>query len=169
MATIRPAQPADLDVITEIYNDAILTTTATFDLEPKTLAEQRAWFESHDQRHPVLVAELNGEVVGWACLSEWSTRCAYADTAETTTYVKDGFRGRGIGRELKAAIIAEGERLGYHSLVARIAEGSDASIHLNESFGFQYVGVLKEVGRKFGRLLDVFIYQKIFDSGEDER
>ena len=150
--------------ITQIYNEAILTTTATFDVEPKTEEEQIAWLEAHDRRHPVLVAELEGAVVGWACLSEWSTRCAYANTAETTIYVKEGFRGQGIGRRLKAAIVTEGERLGYHSLIARIAEGSDASVHLSESFGFRYVGVLQEVGEKFGRLLDVYIYQKIYES-----
>ena len=103
--TIRPAELGDLDAITAIYNDAIATTTATFDTEPKTAAEQEKWFVSHGARHPIFVAEIDGQVAGWAALSEWSGRCAYADTAETSIYVRSDFRGRGIGRMLKRGII----------------------------------------------------------------
>lgn len=133
---IRRAERTDLPSITEIYNEAILTTTATFDTEPKTVAEREAWFDSHDSRHPILVAVRDGEVVGWASLSKWSDRPAYDETAETSFYVRSRFRGQGIGRTLKAAIIEEAHRLGFHSLIARVAEGSDESVHLNESFGF---------------------------------
>ena len=163
MVEIRTAQLADLDAITAIYNDAIATTTATFDTEPKTAEEQLRWFEEHGERYPLLVAVLDGEVVGWASLSRWSDRCAYADTAETSFYVAPGHRGRGIGRQLKHAIIEEARRLRFHTLIARVAEGSDASLHLNESFGFVRVGTMKEVGRKFGKLLDVHILQKMLD------
>lgn len=165
MATTRLARLADLEAITKIYNDAVLTSTATFDLEPKSREEQLKWFESHDHRYPVIVAEWSGQVVGWACLSEWSPRRAYAITAEITSYVGKEFRGRGIGRELIGAIIAEADRIGYHSLIARIVAGNDVSVHLNECFGFRHVGVLRQVGRKFGQLLDVLIYQRIQDSG----
>jgi L-amino acid N-acyltransferase YncA len=167
MLTIRLAQLSDLGSITEIYNDAIQTTTATFDTEPRTEAQQIQWFESHGPRHPILVAEVDGNVVGWASLTKWSDRRAYDETAETSFYVQTESRGQGIGRKLKEAILAEGLRLGYHSLIARVAEGSEASMHLNESFGFRRVGVLKEVGRKFGRLLDVHIFQKIYPAAED--
>jgi L-amino acid N-acyltransferase len=160
---VRPAQLGDLEAITEIYNEAILTTTATFDLEPKSLAERMVWFESHDERQPILVATLAGNVVGWASLSKWKTRPAYDQTAETSFYVRSDLRGQGIGRKLKGAIIAEARRLRYHSLIAVVAEGSEASLHLNESFGFRHVGTLKEVGRKFGRLLDVHLLQLILD------
>lgn len=160
---IRRAAPADLDAITAVYNEAILTTTATFDTETKTADERRAWLQSHGERHPVLVAVVDGQVVGWACLTKWSDRPAYDDTAETSFYVHSEFRGRGIGRRLKEATIAEARRLGFHSLIARVAEGSDESLHLNESCGFVHVGTLKEVGRKFGRLLDVHILQKMLN------
>ncbi len=160
---IRVADLPDLDAITEIYNEAILTTTATFDTQPKSRTEQIEWFESHDKRHPILVAVLAGKVVGWASLSKWSGRCAYADTAETSFYVKDGYHGQGIGRKLKESIIEEARRLKFHSLIARVAQGSKESMHLNESFGFSHVGTLKEVGRKFNKLLDVHIFQKILD------
>ncbi len=158
---IRNAQLSDLNAITEIYNEAILTTTATFDTEPKSASERLEWLKSHGERHPVIVAEADGTVLGWASLSRWSERNAYDDTAETSSYVKSEYRGQGVGRKLKEAIIGEARRLKFHTLIARIAEGGDASLHLNESFGFVRVGTLKEVGRKFGRLLDVHILQKM--------
>ncbi|MFO1095610.1 MAG: N-acetyltransferase family protein [Planctomycetaceae bacterium] len=153
----------DAPAIADIYNEAILTTTATFDTEPKSVEERTGWLESHDDRHPVLVAEVDGRVVGWAALSPWSDRCAYADTAETSFYVHSAHRGRGIGRGLKAAIIEEARRLKYHTLIARVAEESSESIHLNEAAGFVHVGTLREVGRKFGRRLSVHIMQKMLD------
>ena len=84
--------------MTAIYNEVVLTTTATFDTEVKTGSERRPWFEAHGERHPILVAESDGGVVGWASLSRWSERPAYDDTAETSFYVKAEYRGRGIGR-----------------------------------------------------------------------
>ncbi|MFH1304314.1 MAG: N-acetyltransferase family protein [Planctomycetota bacterium] len=160
---IRPAELSDLDAITEIYNEAILTTTATFDLEPKTREERLEWFESHDARFPILVAECEGRVVGWACLSRWRPRRAYDATAETSFYVKEDQRGKGIGRQLKQAIIEEARRLKFHTLIAGVAEGSQASLHLNQSFGFEVVGTFKEVGNKFGKLLDVTYLQKFLN------
>lgn len=158
---IRRAELTDASAIADIYNEAILTTTATFDTEPKSVEERTQWLEAHDERHPVLVAMVDDRVVGWASLSSWSDRPAYADTAETSFYVHSMHRGQGIGRRLKEAIIEEARRLGYHTLIARVAEESHESVHLNEQAGFVYVGTLKEVGRKFGRLLDVHIMQKM--------
>ncbi len=160
---VSRAEWTDLEAITDIYNEAILSTTATFDTEPKSLEEQHHWFETHDQRHPVLIAKLEGTVVGWASLTKWSDRPAYDETAETSFYVKETYRGQGIGRRLKQAVIEEARQLGFHSLIARAAEGSDASLHLNDAFGFRHVGTLKEVGRKFGKLLDVHIMQLFLD------
>lgn len=164
MFDIRPATINDLKAITEIYNEAILTTTATFDTEPKTEAEQRDWFADHGGKYPILVAEQDDIIIGWASLSQWSDRYAYTDTAEISLYVKDGFRGRGIGRGLLEAIISEGEKTGLHTVIARIAEGNQESIHLHESIGFQHIGVMREVGQKFGRILDVWLMQKFFSS-----
>jgi phosphinothricin acetyltransferase len=158
---IRRAELADVEAITEIYNEAILTTTATFDTEPKAAAERLQWLQAHDERHPVLVAVMEGKVVGWASLSKWSERRAYEATAETSFYVKAEFRGKGVGRKLKEATVEEARRLGFHTLIARVAQGSDESLHLNKSVGFVHVGTLKEVGRKFDRLLDVHLLQKM--------
>ena len=161
--SIRKAVPEDLPAITGIYNEAILTTTATSDTEPKTAEERMSWFQAHDNRHPILVAVVDDKVVGWASLSRWSERPAYDDTGETSFYVKVEYRGRGIGRRLKETIIEEARRLRYHTIIARVAGESEISLHLNEEFGFVHVGTMKEVGRKFGKLLDVHILQKILD------
>jgi len=160
---IRKAEPADLEAITEIYNEAILTTTATFDTEPQSTAERLPWFQAHGERYPLLVAVTGEKVAGWASLSRWSERHGYDGTVETSFYVKAAYRGQGIGRKLKQAIIDEARRLNYHTIIARVAGESAVSIHLNKSFGFVFIGTMKEVGYKFGRYLDVHILQKILD------
>ena len=162
--SVRRARPGDLGAITEIYNEAVLTTDASFDTEPKTGGEQRAWFARHGPKHPIMVAEQGSTIIGWASLSEWSDRRAYADTAEISLYVKEEHRGKGTGRILLETIILEGGKVGLHSVVARIVAGNDISVHLHESVGFEDVGTMREVGRKFGRLLDVIIMQKIYPS-----
>lgn len=164
MLTVRPATLADLPAITEIYNEAIHKTTATFDTEPKTPEEQMVWFADHGPKYPILVAGENGIVVGWASLSKWSDRCAYSDTAEISLYVHEDHQGKGIGRKLLEAIVAEGQKAGLHTIIARIAEASEASIHLHKSVGFERIGTMKEVGRKFGKLLDVYLMQRIYKS-----
>ena len=161
MLIIRPATLEDLNVITEIYNDAIMNTVATFDTEPKTLEEQKVWFANHVHEYPILVAEQDGILVGWASLSEWSDRCAYSNTAEASLFVAESHRGQGIGRKLSEAIIQAGRDAGLHTIIARITEGNTASIHIAESQGFEHVGIMREVGRKFGKLLDVYLMQII--------
>lgn len=160
---VRPAQPADIPAITAIYNEAILTTVATFDTEPKSEAERAAWLAAHGARHPVLVAEVEGQVVGWASLSKWSDRLAYADTAEISLYVHSTQRGRGIGKRLVEALVIEGQKAGLHTLIARIVAGNQVSVRLHEAAGFEHIGVMREVGRKFGQLLDIHLMQKIYE------
>ena len=162
MLTVRKATPDDLGQITEIYNNAIEKTTATFDTEPKTQEEQEKWFDEHDASHPVLVAEQDGLIVAWASLSQWSDRCAYCDTAEISLYVREEYRGKGIGKQLMTAIIQEGKTAGLHTIIARIAGSNKISADLCKSFGFQYIGTMREVGKKFGNLLDVHLMQLIY-------
>jgi L-amino acid N-acyltransferase YncA len=162
MLTLRAAKLDDLYGITEIYNEAIETTVATFDTEPKTLDERRKWFENHGPKHPVFVAELDGSVAGWASLSKWSDRIAYAETAEISLYVKEKFRGKGIGKKLLMSIIEEGGKIGLHTVIARIAHGNGASAHLHKLVGFDSIGVMREVGYKFGKRIDVHLMQKIY-------
>ncbi len=163
MLTVRRAALPDLNAITEIYNAAILKTVATFDTEPKTDSEQKSWFDGHGPKYPILVAEQDGLIVGWASLSMWADRCGYADTAEASLYVREGYQGRGIGLRLNEAIIEEGRKAGLHTLIARIAEGNEVSIHLAEAAGFKHIGIMKEVGRKFGKLLDIHLMQLIYE------
>ena len=162
MLIIRPAKPDDITAITDIYNEAILTTDATFDTEIKTIESQKEWFGNHGSRNPVIVAENETKVIGWASLSKWSDRRAYSDTAEISVYVKDGYRGQGAGRQLIERIVQAGEEAGLHTIISKIVAGNDESIHLHEIFGFEHIGVMKEVGIKFGRLLDVVLMQKIY-------
>lgn len=162
MLTVRKATLDDLGQITEIYNDAIQKTTATFDTESKTKEEQEKWFTNHDASHPVLIAEQDGIISGWASLSQWSDRCAYCDTAEISLYVKEEYRGKGIGKQLMKAIIQEGKTAGLHTVIARIAGSNKISADLCKSFGFQYIGTMREVGKKFGQLLDVHLMQLIY-------
>jgi len=161
--SIRPAASADLEAITAIYNDAVLTTTATFDTEPRGLREQSAWFGSHGGRFAVLVAEDAGVVLGWASLSRWSDRAAYDGTAESSVYVHRDHRRAGIGRTLMAAAIDTAKESGFHTLIARVAGESTGSLRLHEELGFVNIGTMKEVGRKFGRLLDVHMLQKMLE------
>jgi L-amino acid N-acyltransferase YncA len=162
MVRIRRARLEDLPMITEIYNDAIIKTVATFDTKLKSIEEQKEWFETHGERHPILVAEIENKVVGWASLSKWSDRCAYSDVAEISLYIEEGYRGRGIGKKLTKIILREGKAAGLHTIIARVAEGNAHSIHILEKYGFNHIGIMKEVGKKFGKLIDVHLLQKIF-------
>jgi len=166
MFTIRPAITTDLRSITEIYNDAILNTTATFDTEIKTMEERKIWFANHGDLHPIRIAIENDQIIGWASLSKWSDRCAYDTTVEVSVYVHKNFRGKGIGKKLLEAVTFAGEKAGVHTILSRIVEGNQISIHLHEALGYKHVGVMKEVGKKFGKYLDVYMMQKVFhDNG----
>ena len=169
MLKIRHMTRKDLDTVTEIYNEAIIKTVATFDTETKTREDIETWFDDHSLKNPMLVAELDDIIVGWASLSKWSDRCAYSDTAELSLYIKEEYQGKGFGRRLLEAIVHEGERSDLHTVIGRITEGNDASIHLHESIGFFHIGVMKEVGFKFGKRLDVYFMQKIYNTSPSEK
>jgi len=159
---IRKAVYTDVPAITGIYNEAILTTTATFDKEPKTTTSQRKWFKAHGPKNPIVVAVADGKVVGWASLSAYSDRCAYAETAEISVYVKKSFRNQGLGKKLMQAVLDAGKKAGLHTVISRIAGGNNVSINLHHELGFTDIGVMKEVGSKFGQLLDVYLLQKMY-------
>jgi L-amino acid N-acyltransferase YncA len=162
MFEIRPAWEADFEAITEIYNQAVLRTTATMDIAPKSVDDQKKWFDKHNENVPILVAILSEEVIGWASLSEYSPRGGYANTAEISIYIHEKYRTKGYGKKILEEILKIGRDSGFHSIIARISAESKISLHLFETLGFQNVGTLKEVGRKFDRFLDVAIMQLIF-------
>lgn len=163
MYKIRKADIEDILQIRDIYNIEILEGIATFDTEPKTVEQMEKWFNEHDTKHPILVVEIEKEIVGFSSLSRYSTRCAYSDTVEISLYVLKEHQGKGIGKNLIAGILKEGEKVGLQAVLARITEGNEISVKLHESFGFFHVGVLKKVGKKFGKTLDVYLMEKLFD------
>jgi L-amino acid N-acyltransferase YncA len=156
---VRAAGHEDLPRILDIYNREVLVSTATYDTVPRTPAEHRKWFSLHDSDHPVLLAESGGEIAGWASLSPWADRAAYSRSVEVSVYVAEEHRRKGVGRLLLGSLVEAGRAHGYHALLARISADNEASILLHAQLGFVVAGTLREVGMKFGRILDVCIME----------
>jgi L-amino acid N-acyltransferase len=155
--TVRTATHADLPAILEIYNDAVLNTTASYDYDPSTLAQRTEWFDEKQAKgYPVFVAEDDsGRVVGWSALGPFRGRYGYRFTVENSVYVTADQRGKGIGRQLMERLIETARAQGYHAIIAGIDTEGEASIRLHASLGFVEVGRMREVGYKFDRWLDV--------------
>ncbi|MFN9520583.1 MAG: GNAT family N-acetyltransferase [Bacteroidota bacterium] len=162
MILLRDAELTDAAAIAEIYNESILNSTATFDTETKTTEDRKAWLMQHNAKYPVVVAEISGTVVGFASLSRWSERTAYDNTAEISIYISPEHRSKGIGKKLITMIMEKGRNGGLHCLLSRITEGNEHSIYLHTQAGFTTIGVMREVGEKFGRILDVTLMQFIY-------
>ena len=161
--SLRTAAPRDAEAIRAIYNLEVETSTVTFDLVPRSLPEQVDWIESHSGGHPAIVAvDDDGTITGFGSLTAYRSRPAYSPTVEDSVYVHRDFRGQGVGRLLLEEIVRLGQAHGFHSVMARIVGGHDASIGLHKSCGFEVVGIEKEVGRKFGQWLDVVLMQRMF-------
>lgn len=158
---IRPATAADAAATAAIYNAEVTTSTVTFDLVTRTVEEQAEWLGARSGALEVVVAEVEGTVVGFASLSPYRDRPAYRTTVEDSVYVHPDHRGTGVGRALLSEVVDVAAARGFHSVMARIVGGHDASIRLHASLGFAQVGVEREVGRKFGRWLDVVVMQKL--------
>lgn len=163
MLKIRTAGPEDLPALTEIYNYEVLHGVATFDLHPRTLEERRVWLEAHNvDNHPLLTAELDGIVAGYASLSPYREKEAYRSTVELSVYVAQEARGRGVATALMGEVLALARKdEGTHTVVSVITAGNAASVRLHEKFGFTYCGTLPAVGKKFGRYLDTVYYSLI--------
>jgi L-amino acid N-acyltransferase len=159
---VRAARPDDAEAIRTIYNLEVTTSTVTFDLVPRTLPEQRLWITDRSGAHAVLVAvDDAGDVAGFASLSPYKDRPAYRTTVEDSVYVARTHQGRGVGRLLLGELLDVATIHGFHTVVARIVAGHDASIGLHARHGFVQVGTEREVGRKFGRWLDVVVMQRL--------
>ena len=156
----RLVELRDAEATRVIYNVEVLESTVTFDITPRSLADQRQWIDEHSGGHPAIVAvDRAGEVVGFASLSPFKPRAAYAPTVEDSVYVHREGRGQGVGELLLREIIRLGTDHGFHSVIARIVGGHEASIALHRKCGFEEIGCEREVGRKFGRWLDVVLMQ----------
>jgi phosphinothricin acetyltransferase len=153
---------ADAEATRAIYNVEVLESTVTFDIVPRTIEEQELWIEQHSGGHPAIVAlDHDGTVLGFASLSPFKSRAAYAPTVEDSVYVHRDRRGRGVGGLLLREILSVGTNHGFHSVIARIVGGHDASIALHRTCGFEQIGCERAVGRKFGRWLDVVLMQRM--------
>jgi phosphinothricin acetyltransferase len=161
--TIRPAAFEDLPGILGIYNEAVLNTTATYDYEPRTMDYRVAWFEeNHKNNYPMFVAAAGeGRVVGWSALKQYHDRLGYRFTAENSIYVAADQRGKGIGKLLMPPLIEAARVRGLHAILAAIDAENDACIRLHAVFGFEQVGLFKQVGFKFGRWLDVVFMERL--------
>lgn len=157
---IRKAERKDIQVLLEIYNYEVVNGVSTLDINPRTIGQWTDWYEKHNiKNHPLIVAEDNGTVMGYATLSSYREKEAYSSTVELSIYVHPEHRGKGVGSVLMNAIIKMAkEDETVHTVVSVITSGNAASEHLHEKFGFTFSGRIKEVGMKFGNYLDISNY-----------
>lgn len=157
---IQKATLSDVNSILEIVNDAIANTTAIYDYDLRTLEEQMEWFLLKEKNNfPVFVAELNNEIVGFGTYDSFRSKIGYRFTVEHSVYVKEGFAGKGIGKLLLEQLISTAKSENYHVMIGVIDATNENSIRFHEKFGFESIGILKEVGFKFNRWLDANLMQ----------
>lgn len=157
---IRDARELDLAPMLAIYNDAVLTTTAVYDYQPRSSEQQVAWFKAKQEHGlPVLVAEDHSAVVGFASYGPFRPWPAYLHSVENSLYVTPEQRGRGIGSALLPALIQRAAERGLHTMIAGIDATNEASLRLHAKFGFERVAQFREVGWKFERWLDLAFLQ----------
>jgi phosphinothricin acetyltransferase len=164
---IRAARFADLPMIRTIRNQGILERVATLDAEPHTAQETLLWFSNHGPRHPVLVAEIAGGIVGWASLNIFNPRKAYQYAADLSVYIERQQRGKGIGAKLLQTIIALGRELEYHKIVLSAFPFNTAGIRLYERHGFTTVGIYKEMGLLDGHWVDTVVMEKLLNDASE--
>ncbi|MFE0511623.1 GNAT family N-acetyltransferase [Streptomyces sp. NPDC058964] len=155
--TVRPARSGDAEAIRAIRNHAVEHSAALWTQTPQSSAEGEAWLAVHLARGSALVADVEGEVAGFAVYGPWRELDGYRHTVEDSVYVREGRHGLGIGSALLAELITSARDAGHHLVIAGIEAENTASIRLHERFGFQQVGTVAEVGTKFGRWLDLTI------------
>lgn len=162
MIHIRPARREDCPEILDIYNDAVLTTTATYDYEPRSLEHRQSWFDDHRKTGlPIFVAvQETGRIVGWSALNYYHDRKGYRFTSENSIYIAADHRGQGIGKLLLGPLIESAQKMSLHAIIAAIDGENQASIRLHARYDFIHVGNFKRVGYKFGRWLDV-VYMEL--------
>lgn len=160
---IRDFHPADISALTDLYNRYIAETTITFDLHPYTVSQrQTAWMSHYSKagRYRLLVAEQDGQVVGYATSSKFRTKAAYDTSVETSVYLYPKAQGKGIGSQLYSALFEALAAEDVHRAYAGITLPNEPSIAIHQKFGFEQVGLFREVGRKFGRYWDVAWFER---------
>ncbi|MDH0063733.1 GNAT family N-acetyltransferase [Leclercia adecarboxylata] len=165
---IRHVCKEDCAAIGEIYNHAVLHTAAIWNDATVDTDNRIAWFEARQLAgYPVLVSVENEVVTGYASFGDWRAFDGFRHTVEHSVYVHPGHQGKGIGRALMKALIAEARHIGKHVMVAGIEAQNSASIHLHETLGFVTTGQMPQVGTKFGRWLDLTFMQLQLDDRTD--
>jgi phosphinothricin acetyltransferase len=159
--TIRAAAAGDADAICTIHNQGITDRLATLDTTERTADGVRAWLAERSTRHPVIVADANGQIVGWGSLNQFNPRQAYDFVADFSVYVERQFRGKGIGRQILDSLIELARGAGFHKMVLSALARNDAGVGLYESAGFSHVGIYREQGMLDGQWVDVAIMEKI--------
>lgn len=163
---IRDAIHADLPAIRDIYNDAVLNTTAIWNEQPVDLGNRQAWFSARQaQSYPILVAVEDEQVIGYASFGDWRPFEGFRHTVEHSVYVRSDQRGKGLGPRLMQALIERAKTCNKHIMVAAIESGNTASIRLHERLGFTTTGQMPQVGTKFGRWLDLTFMQLTLNPG----
>lgn len=167
MALVRKAAHEDAAAIQEIYAHHVLNGTASFDTKPQTLIETQERIATINSRGwPFLVAEVSGEVVGYAYVTQFRDRSAYASACENSIYIRFDKRGSGFGKILLAELLMQSEVLGFRQMIAVIGGGEPASIAVHTSLGFTHAGRMKSVGRKMGKWLDTVYMQLPLGDGD---
>lgn len=170
MLQVRDATDTDLPAILAIYNHAIETTTAVFSYAPHTLDMRRDWFaEKRAKGYPVLVADLDGAVAGFATYGPFRAWPAYRYSVEHSVYVDAAARRQGIARRLMTGLLARARAQDVHVVIGGIVAENDASLALHASLGFERVAHFRQVGYKFGRWLDLVFVQVVFDTPREPR
>lgn len=159
--TIRDAGEADAAAIATIYNQGIADRIATLETEERIPEERKQWLAARGPRHPVLVAERNGRVVGWGSLNQFNPRKAYDFVADFSVYVERAWRAKGVGGALLRALIGRAKQLGYHKLVLSAFPWNAAGMALYQKYGFRTVGIYKEQGLLDEKWVDTIIMEKI--------
>ncbi|MFC6012993.1 GNAT family N-acetyltransferase [Nocardia lasii] len=161
---IRDAEKADLPAVLAIHNTNIAASTAIWDTEEVGLEDRQTWFDDRAAAGmPILVAEIDGEVAGYASYGQWRPKSGYRHSVENSVYVDERFQRRGVATTLLTELIARAIESGrVHAMIAAIESGNSGSITLHERFGFRIVGELPEVGHKFGRWMDLTLMQLSF-------
>lgn len=167
---IRHIEENDLPALMAIYNHYIQRTSATFTVEPVSLVERRSWFDGFAAagRCQCFVAARDDVAIGWASSGRFRPRAAYETSVETSVYLAPDAVGQGVGKRLYQALLQALAREDVHRAYGVVTMPNDASVALHTSMGYQYVGTLHEVGRKFGRYWDTAYFEKLLNSQPQE-
>jgi L-amino acid N-acyltransferase YncA len=158
---VRAARFTDLPLIQDTHNQGISDCVATLDTALQTMTDTQLWFKRHGPRHPVLVAEADGSIAGWASLNTFNVRPAYQYVADLSIYLARPWRGKGLGARLLSPLISMARELGYHKIVLSAFPTNTAGMRLYARQGFSTVGIYKEMGLLDGRWVDTIIMEKL--------